>query len=384
MVKDRGANMSDLKVNNRRHILELLQKENLSRKDIAAKLQLTPAAVTILTNEMIREGWLIESGEKSSDASVGRKKIMLMINKNTKYVLGIHLEPGQYQIGIANLAFETIGHEVGVFEVTDIDVLMDKVMKACVNLLWKYEVLKSDLIGIGIGVVGAVDHGVSRHAYGLWDQSVPIREIIEAEFGIPVFVENNVRALAEAELQLIEHDHANMVFIKYGPGIGAAMMVNDNLYYGSHNLAGEIGHFVVDPGGAVCTCGKRGCLETIASIKSMKKSLGLKEAELREKYLAGDIEVVQAVNKGMDYLGLAIANMITLYDPRYVVLYSEFIEQLNLMDYLKKKVYVHYCKESSDISIELSGLSMEKTANKSVAGTAIALKHLFYQKGGIF
>ena len=99
MQKNSGVNMSDVKVNNRALILNQLKDERRSRKDIADKIRLTPAAVTIIVNELILEGCIIESGHIDDSGNVGRKKIFVKLNKNYRYTIGINIEPDVISVG---------------------------------------------------------------------------------------------------------------------------------------------------------------------------------------------------------------------------------------------------------------------------------------------
>ena len=102
--------------------------------------------------------------------------------------------------------------------------------------------------------------GVSYHAYELWDEVIPLKERIESIFDIPVVVDNNVRALALAEKEA-RNDHEGIVFIKYGPGIGASLVFDETIYRGATYNALEFGHTIVTETKTLCSCGKTGCLE---------------------------------------------------------------------------------------------------------------------------
>jgi len=98
-----------------------------------------------------------------------------------------------------------------------------------------------------------------------WD-GVPLRDLLHAEFGLPVWVENDANATALAEHQWgAGQGTRDMAFLTMGTGIGAGLILNNELYRGRHDLAGEIGHATIVPGGPPCLCGRRGCLETLSS-----------------------------------------------------------------------------------------------------------------------
>ncbi len=126
-----------------------------------------------------------------------------------------------------------------------------------------------DAAALGVSCGGPVDSslGVIHSPPNLpgWD-AVPLREFLQAELGLPVFVENDASATALAEHRWgAGRGCSEMAFLTMGTGIGAGLILNGALYRGRGDLAGEIGHATVWPDGPPCPCGKRGCLETLAS-----------------------------------------------------------------------------------------------------------------------
>ncbi len=273
MQKKAGVNMSHVKVSNRALILNQLRVEPKSRKDIADKIKLTPAAVTILVNELMQEGCIIESNHVDDSGNVGRKKVYVKLNKDFRYTIGVNVEPKKVSVGIANLASEILeAYNFKIDKSVSTDDIMIKITKTCMDLLWNLNISKSDVLGVGVGIVGHVDstNGISKHAYGLWKDEVDLEDKLSTALQLPVVVENNVRALALAEMELTAHKNIkNMVFFKYGPGIGSAVIINEEIYRGSFNNSGEIGHVIIDTTGKMCKCGQRGCLEAVASIESI-------------------------------------------------------------------------------------------------------------------
>jgi len=146
-------------------------------------------------------------------------------------------------------------------------------MKGLANQLLQ-EIERDKIIGLGIGVPGLVDHpsGVNLFSPNLGWRDVPIREIFQNEFALPVVVENNARAMALGEGWYgIARGHENFVWIHVGTGVGAGIVLNGELYRGDAGSAGEIGHTTVDPHGPLCQCGNRGCLEVLCSGPSIAR-----------------------------------------------------------------------------------------------------------------
>lgn len=398
-----GINMSDVKINNRALILNQLKEEKKSRKDIAEKIQLTPAAVTILVNEMIQEGCIRECGYIEEPGRVGRKRVFIELNKDYKYVIGVNIEPSLISVGISNLSSEIIQSIDEKINGMSVEQIMDSIVKTCKDLLWNLNISKKDVLGVGVGIVGIVDskHGISKHAYGLWREPVDIENILTKKLDLPIIVENNVRVLALAEMELTMHRHIqNMVFIKYGPGIGSAIIADKEIYKGAYNNAGELGHMIIDINGKECRCGQNGCLETVASIGTLIEEIKQEFSEvlypilfkltkgsidkindsiLIQAYKLGEELVVSKVNKAWDYLGIGIVNMIKLYDPHKIIVYGEiFNDQLFVKKLMEEiKDYGHI--DNAINKIKKSGLSQERC----IGGAVLVIKELFYKTGAI-
>lgn len=400
--------MGLIKQENRASILNVLKTNGMiSRKDIASIVRLTPAAVTILVNEMIEDGIIKEAGElEEDDKRAGRKKIMIDINYNYKYVLGISIDAEYINIGITNLNGDTITEANWPANMDDKmkpEEFLDIIANKCVNLFWKESILKENILGVGVGIVGLVDKntGISKHAYGLWRSSVRVKDILEKALELPVVVDNNVRALAIAEMDYkSEQDISDMLFVKHGPGVGSAMIVGKEIYYGANNKAGEIGHSIGKINGELCRCGKRGCLETVASKRAIVKNA--KHIFLQEKTpllyskcdgdsekismekifevaFSGDEELRNVIRRVAVYMALGISNAVSLYDPQKVILYGEAFKVEEFFYEFKHIIKDMLLVENLDEFIEISKLDYKKNY---IGGVALAIREFFYKAGG--
>lgn len=207
--------------------------------------------------------------------------------------------------------------------------------------------------GIGVGVPGSVDYkkGIVIHAPNIGWKNVPLRQILYQDFKKPVWLDydTNVAALGEFEGSAVK-DRQDMLFVIVGTGVGSGLIINGRLYRGATGVSGEIGHMIMVPGGIRCTCGNCGCLQMYAkgpAIASAAESAlkggaddpnrlqqgehSLLEAVFeRQGHLTG-ADVIQAAKEGdplakrvfakaMSYLGLGIANAVSLINPGLVVL----------------------------------------------------------------
>ena len=170
----KGINMGGIKQKNRISILNILRGQGaMPRKDIAKQIQLTPASVTIIVNKMIEEGVMREMGElEESDKRAGRKKILIDINYDIKYVIGVSIESEICSIGVANIKGTVINStSIYINKELQPEEILQGIADQCITLLWKENILKENVLGVGVGIIGPVDakEGVSKHAYGLWN-----------------------------------------------------------------------------------------------------------------------------------------------------------------------------------------------------------------------
>lgn len=201
----------------------------------------------------------------------------------------------------------------------------------------------ADLRGIGISCGGPLDsqQGIVYSPPNLpgWD-AVPLKQLFEERFGLPTRLENDANATALAEYRFgAGRGVRNMVFMTWGTGIGGGLIVDGRLYRGTNDLAGEVGHMTLLPDGPICGCGKRGCLEALASGPSIaRRARELAEdspesllwqsvspdsvtaQHVVEAALAGDTFARFVLAEAATYMGWGIANLAQVLNPERVVL----------------------------------------------------------------
>lgn len=261
-------------------------------------------------------------------------------------LLGIDLGGTTIKFGILNLegqvqekwAIETNTLENGKHIVPDI-------VASIKHRLDLYGLSKEDFVGIGMGSPGAVDRekNTVTGAFNLnWRDTQEVGSVIEAEVGIPFSIDNdaNVAALGERWVGAGENN-PDVIFVTLGTGVGGGIIADGNLIHGVAGAGGEIGHMIVEPhNGFECTCGSKGCLETVASATGVVKVARLlaegyegdspikaaidngEAVSSRDIFVAaesGDAFADSVVEKVGFYLGLATANMSNILNPDSVV-----------------------------------------------------------------
>jgi len=344
--------MTDVKRTNRSAALKLLhEKGAMSRKMLAESMKLTPAAITKIVAEMIGEG-LVSEGEVLSRGRAGRKEVLITLNRDARYALGILINREQAVLSAVWLDGSVIfAEEKELPEKAE----ADKTVKMLCGRLMELaaELPREKAIGVGVAIRGITDEAgrVSRNSMRALDTpDYPLAERVEEYTGLPAVMSNNVRALFAAQMFLAKDRESNsQFFLRCEYGIGAALSANGGIWFGGSGQCSEIGHIpVILRGGKPCACGKSGCLETIASPMAIcedtlaicsqertpvlwrmlegKVGKSLSIDTVLNAARGGDGEVAGIVDRAVRALGSALKSVIYIVDPEKIVLYGKIFD----------------------------------------------------------
>ncbi len=258
--------------------------------------------------------------------------------------------------------------------------------------------LRQDVAAVGIAIPGHVDpeDGTVSMAVNLGITHLPLGSMLQTELGIPTFVEHDARA---AVLWLSEHAAdgsaqapASVAFLAIGTGISAGIVLDGALLRGDNSFAGEVGHVVADPDGAVCACGMRGCLETIAAGPAIGRQADEAVAAGRSTVLsphssaadvfragsAGDEVAVEIIDRVADHLARAIRSLaLTLGVKRYVIGGGVAAAGPALLDPIRSRI-ARECAASPLVGAALGDATIEllsPTAAPGARGAAAIARH---------
>ncbi len=402
VAKHNGINMIEVKKRNRSSIINLIYRSGgMSRKEIANKLNLTPAAITLITTDLISEGILIESFMEQNNNRKGRKEIILEINNSKFAAIGIYISVHKFQILCMDLD-QNIIFEDTVFTADchrKSSAILDKLYHILNNHLIHYDVTRTrTVLGVGVSVKGIVDsrEGISINSYHLWEDNVNVVAYLQEKLKLPVILTNNICSLAHGESFFTHVENPdNMLFIKYGPGVGAARVsYQDNLSLHGFNAI-QIGHFISDPNGMICECGNQGCLETIVGYDAITRNAAdllsdsltpslfaatdgnpdnIRMQLIVKAYEDGDKAIGDILNRAAYYLSIAIKNAMCLFDPKSVVLYGELFENSNF----RKSLHLQLSKYSGFEKVTFSHFNLQL----ETLGPASTIINYFFENGG--
>lgn len=321
---------------NRSAILEIIRRESpISRTAIAEKLDVSLPTVMRIVDELIEEGFVRLQG--SNEWSGGRRRPLLEFNSDGYVVLGVDMGGTKLYGAISDLG----GNILDVINVgqhgTSGEDSFHRLVSLIDNLLASPKLHGRRVRGIGVGAPGITLHkeGIVTWAYTLhWDH-FPLKMRLAEHYNLPITVDNDVNMAAMGELWFgVGQDVQNMILIAIGTGIGAGVIIDGDLYRGSNEAAGEVGNIV--PGKEFLGKNYRefGALESVASgtgIAARARDL-LKHQRNPDELDALTAEDVfeaarqkqewawQIISETVDYLAIAIVNLVASFDPELIVL----------------------------------------------------------------
>jgi predicted NBD/HSP70 family sugar kinase len=319
------------KINRSLIIREIVKEGMISRADLSKATKLTRATISAQVADLLDDGLIFET--QLEHFTVGRKPIMLSLNGQAGYALGIDLDYGQISFTLSDLLGCPVSSNI--IKISHVDYA--EILHLLVDQIKKYKADFNDsrygIVGIVIAIHGLVAkdeviHYIPRFKW----HDINLKGDLEKEINIPIHLENNANLSSFAERVFIHHETDNLLCATLYSGIGLGMMMNDDFFRGHEGFAGEIGHMIVVPEGKPCNCGNKGCWEKYASESSLfeylseKRQINNLSYEQIQKWLdEGDVEVNDLMEQFIFYLSIGLNNMINMYNPDVLVIDSELL-----------------------------------------------------------
>lgn len=305
----------------------LLQSGPMSRSALAEQTNLGRSALTEISDALLQAGLLLEVAVVRNSPGKGRPSTLLSVNPERGYFVGIDVGEDPMLMVLTNLAGDILSqHQIP--EKNDPQKIAEAIRRGIRHLVSPRERSARPILGLGIALSGLVDHetGVCIHSSALGWHDVPIAAIVRQATGIPTSVDNDANAAAIAEKLFGKAREArNFSVVTLGARIGCAHYIRGRLYRGNDGGAGEISHITVAPGGELCPCGKRGCLNMLAAseeIVEKAKAARLSGSNVRSiEVLAakGNPQAITILRAAGEALGFALASVIQVNNPELVL-----------------------------------------------------------------
>ena len=310
-----ATNSSGMRIRNEKIILTLINKEPISRADIAKKTGLTKAAVTIIAEDLIKRGILTEE-ISDSFVKVGRTPILLKLRRDSAYIVGVNIKRTGISVGMCGLCGDIIFEDT--LPLSDPHNSVESIRHSIEKNLSVQNVPKEKIYCISVVTPGPVDteNGVILNPpnFDAW-HGFGICEKLRYCTDIPVILSNVSSATTVAEKYFgAAKKSDSFMTLTADEGIGSGIMMGDNLFRGSC----EIGHISVKYDGERCECGNVGCLEKYASMPKLLK--GTKYKSWSECTAAGDMAIM---SREAEYLSTAIVTVANIFNIDCAVLCGE-------------------------------------------------------------
>lgn len=301
----------------------------IARATIARRLNLSPATVTAVTRQLLDQG-LVRVVDRSQ-SSRGRPALLLEVVGNAARAFGVKVAP-DHVVGVGvNLDADVLEQHEAPFDASAPDAV-DGLAELLAGWVGERHD-RAPLLGVGLGVPGVVDAArgvVTSPALG-WD-GVPLAALLQRQLEVPVLVDNDVNTLAVSErLYGRGRESQNFLTVTIGRGVGLGIVAGGDIYRGQAGGAGEIGHTTAVPDGALCSCGKRGCLEAVVgdpalvaaarSARLLRRSEGIER--LRSLADAGNLRAQGIFADAGTLLGRAVGNVVSVLAPELVLVSGE-------------------------------------------------------------
>ena len=302
-----------------------------TRQDLSAATGLSPASVTNVVRELLDEGIVIEAGSVDSDG--GRPRVMLEVNPDHGYVVGVDIGETRVRVEIFDLTMrERAKAEYSLNPGEhDVDAVVEGVLSGLHTVLTESGIEPAAILGMGVGIAGIIEHRpeaiVHSQTYG-WE-AVPFERLLRAGTDLPLYIENGAKTMGQAELWFgAGRGTPNAVVALIGSGVGASLISSGTTYRSATSTAAEWGHTTIMVDGRKCRCGSAGCLEAYVGAESILERFGRptagsdEESALAALVDAADTAPLAAaiLDETAEYLGAGIASLINLFSPERVIL----------------------------------------------------------------
>ncbi|MEH7159308.1 ROK family transcriptional regulator [Neobacillus drentensis] len=321
-----------IKKMNRSLILSnIVEHKLISRAELAKITGLNKATISVQVSDMLDKNIVIETQQEHK--SLGRRPVMLSVNREAGFVLGIDLDKDSITFTISDLIGTSVQTEKIKLNISAYDTVLKLLVEQIKGYKLKFAPFCYGLVGIAIGIHGIVNKVemvdyVPQHGW----QNKDLKKDLEDLIGVSVYIENNANLCSIAEKVFKHHQSNNLLSVSLYSGIGIGFMINGVLFKGYHGYAGEIGHMIVVPNGLPCRCGNLGCWEQYASelsfftqLKKYQESQDISYEDIQNRIKEHEPTIINEMDQFIKFLSIGINNLINLYNPEILVVNSEVL-----------------------------------------------------------
>ena len=375
----KGGGAAYLKKINRSKIVEvILEHGMISRADISKVTGINKATISAQVAELLEEELVCEKEIEYNQ--VGRRPIMVSINKESGYVLGIDLDYGTILYSLADLQGNLIHSYTEITETDQYEEIVNLLQLQIQEFQDKCAGSRYGLISVMIGVHGTVkkDEQIYYIPKYKW-KNKNLKDDLQQKLGLEIHIENNANLAAYAESVFKYPESSHLISLILTSGIGAGIIFDQKIQRGFHGYAGEMGHMIISLNGKECRCGNSGCWELYCSERYLIQDLSiqLNQPDLTREEIIRLMKqknpmILEKMEAFLTYLSLGLNNITNLYNPETIVINSQLLS--NFPDAIEKVKGYFYSSVSEFGEIALSELGEKACV---MGACALSLKRFF-------
>jgi N-acetylglucosamine repressor len=357
----------------------LYQQRTATRADIIAATGLNAGSVSLALQVLLRSGTILKVGELESNG--GRRREVLTLNQDAAYFIGVDLESHRIRFSLASFGGDVRyrwEEDLEPRDSLDIDKLFDGIERVASTLTTQE---RSRLLAVGISYPGLLDQQGRLTAVNLgWRQFRVMAELEKVGRtrgfeALPIFLEPDRHScvLVEQWLGRAQH-HRNGAYVSCDRGIGIGIFLDGKVVEGWRDMAGELGHLTIDPDAEdLCNCGKRGCLEAIATSDNIvrqylerseerdRSAARIRFADVLERARKHEEAAVAVLRRAAWAWGLALSHVVNLLNPEIIILGGDLVPGEDIfVPMIKKELFRHCLPElAQDLELAMSSLGLD-------------------------
>ncbi len=406
-MEQHGISKLDLKRRNRMQVLKILkQRGPTSRIDIAGTLELTRAAVTIITNEMIEQGIIAEIGEykhTTEKAPRGRKKILIDINHHYKFALGVTIEEDVVSVGLSTLSGAVLDkRNLPIDSKTPKETIFEYIKTSVQEVLADNCLKTENILGIGFGIFPTMYSRLGIDMINGEPDYAKAEEYVHGYTTLPLVFDNSVKGTSMANIDFQKSkdpDRHNIAFLQYGSNLNFVVTNLNDPIVSYDNRTDFVDKIIIDPQSEeVCKCGRRGCAENEitphAIIFKARKVFSKENTPILYDICEGDPSKVTLSNimsakakgdKGVlaifesvnELTAVLLNNLFFSTNPQKLVLHK-----FNISEEEFAHLIATVKRMAGDSVASKIELSIIEDKHRFLSGCALAIRELFFNRGG--
>ncbi|WP_176083525.1 ROK family transcriptional regulator [Martelella sp. HB161492] len=362
---------------NRQMILNLIRRnEEMSRSDLTVSTGLSAAVVGFVVKDLLEEGYLVEHAPR--DSSLGRRPVPLRLNREGHLAIGLKLGRDRLDCVLTDLAMEPLEQRSVPLNDYDPKAVVGCARQAVNEVLRSRNEPNRPILGAGWTMPAHLDTrtGSCLRSFRFGWENVPIGTMLSKALEMPVFVEDDTLAYAQAHhLFGLGMQQQSFGVFAIGEGLFFASVINDQVWRGQIGNAGKVGHIMHQEGGRLCECGRHGCLQAYYSVTAMQERWQERgnPTDLATAVIAQDPAALELVRDAGATIGRHLAQWNTLIDHEMIIFGGESTSFGDAFMGPMREAFDHYYYREKAPSIITDETGYYWTAGAA----AVVVQHVF-------